>query len=154
MQSSWEEAEDNVLALRGWQRQEFCIQTCLHTRSPMTSGAHLNNQPRCITEPPTPVKSSKTEERHTHSVTSYEFSLPRSLLRKLSPQSPPHSSARKREDSCESSVRSQEHLQMFKYLSIHQKLPDSCQLQILLASYHYRDPCQLVWQHPPVPCCF
>lgn len=151
MQSSWEAAEDNTVVLCAWQRQELCIHMCLHPGNPTARGASLNNRPRCVTEPLTPLRRAKLKTE-THSVTSYEFSLPHSLLRKLSPQSPPHSSAREREDSCEISVRSQEHLQMFKHPSIHQKLADSCQLRILLASYHCnRDSCQGVRQHPPVP---
>jgi len=118
-----------MVVLCACQRQEFYIHMCLHPRSPLASGAKLNSQPRCITEPPTSFKVGKAADRHTRSVTSYEFSLPHSLLRKLSPRSPPHRSAREREDSCETGVSSQEHLQMFKYHSIHQKLADSCQLQ-------------------------
>lgn len=99
VQSSWEVAEDNTVVLCAWQRQEFCIHLCLHSGSPLPSGAKLNKQLRCITGPPNPFKKCKAEHpphTHTHSVTSYELSLPHSLLRKLSPQSPPHSSARER----------------------------------------------------------
>lgn len=153
---------ESLESSRGQHSGKLCLAEAgvLHShvltrKKPTDKRVKVEQSAKGITEPPTLFKKGKAEDRHTHSVTSYEFSLPDSLLKKLSPQSPPHSSAREREDSCETSVRSQEHLQMFKYLPVQQKLADFCQLQILLTSYHCsRDPCQLLWQNSPCPCCF
>lgn len=157
VQSSWEVAEDNTVVLRAWQRQEFCIHLCLHSGSPLPSGAKLNKQLRCITGPPNPFKKCKAEHPPTPP-TPILLPLMNSLFHILCWESfhlEVHPTALpEREDSCEITVRSQKYLQMFKYLSVHQKLADSCQLQILLASYCCnRDSCQLVWQRPPGPHC-
>lgn len=152
VQSSWEAVEDNMMTPvlgRGKSSAFPCAHTPEVTDKVRQSWA--TNQGASL-DHSSPLRQSW---RATYPITSYEFSLPHFLLRKLSPQSPPHKSAREREDSCEIRIRPQEHLQMFQYLYAHQKLADSCQLQIILASYHcHRHPWQLVLVHPPLLQCF
>lgn len=76
---------------------------CAHTPEVTDKGVQswTNNQGASVDNPSLLMQSW----RETDPVTSYELSLPHFLLRKLSPQSPPHKSAREREDSCEIRIR-------------------------------------------------
>lgn len=66
-----------------------------------------------IVIPPFFIRAQLKAYRNTCAVTSCEFSLPNSLLKKLSPRSPPHSSARER-----GQLWNKPHLQTFKHLSV------------------------------------